>query len=237
MKALYFDADGTLLTYQRSIGSQYVAVLQEFGLEVCSVQMEASIRSTWKSMQQDYLQSANMYRTSATQEQKFWRNFFTSACEVAGVAEITEDMFQAVYLHFAAVEARPLRKGVVELLSILKNAGYKIGVLSNHDWRVKSILQNVLPVNLLDVVVTAEDAGYKKPAVECFRYAARAIGAEANELLLVGDDYFCDVEGALNAGWQAAWLDESSGTGLPEEVVHLQNLRDLTELLGIELPQ
>jgi HAD superfamily hydrolase (TIGR01549 family) len=54
--------------------------------------------------------------------------------------------------------------------------------------------------------VSAGDLGVAKPAPEAFAEACRRAGATAARTLHIGDDPALDVDGALAAGLQAAWV-------------------------------
>jgi FMN hydrolase / 5-amino-6-(5-phospho-D-ribitylamino)uracil phosphatase len=53
---------------------------------------------------------------------------------------------------------------------------------------------------------SAASVGVAKPEAAIFHAAARAVGVAPAEMLHVGDDFHFDVIGALDAGFQAAWL-------------------------------
>ena len=55
-------------------------------------------------------------------------------------------------------------------------------------------------------VLTAAKLGYGKPDQRIFRAAADAAGVPLEAVLHVGDDITLDVQGALAAGMQAAWM-------------------------------
>ncbi|MEX3977839.1 HAD family hydrolase [Paraburkholderia sp. EG287A] len=63
--------------------------------------------------------------------------------------------------------------------------------------------------------LSAAAVGVAKPDAAIFHLAARAAGTAPAEMLHVGDDYQLDVEGALNAGLQAAWLVRGATAVLP----------------------
>ncbi|HEV2378084.1 MAG TPA: HAD family hydrolase [Streptosporangiaceae bacterium] len=56
--------------------------------------------------------------------------------------------------------------------------------------------------------------GYAKPDPAAFRYVADACGSSTANMVHIGDDWACDVEGARSAGVTAIWL--SHGRHVPE---------------------
>ena len=61
--------------------------------------------------------------------------------------------------------------------------------------------------------VSAQDLGVSKPAAAAFHAACQRAGAEPAHTLHIGDDAAFDVDGALEAGLQAAWVRRSDGPG------------------------
>lgn len=55
--------------------------------------------------------------------------------------------------------------------------------------------------------VNARTQGVAKPDARIFRAACDAAGFPPDEMLHVGDDYAIDVQGALDAGMQACWIN------------------------------
>lgn len=81
--------------------------------------------------------------------------------------------------------------------------------------------------------VSARDLGLAKPAPEAFAEACRRAGAAPERTLHIGDDPALDVDGALAAGLQAAWVQRPDALaarrplGTPQhEVSALDTLAD-----------
>lgn len=84
--------------------------------------------------------------------------------------------------------------------------------------------------------VSALELGVGKPAPQAFAAACAQAGCAAHEALHVGDDGATDVDGALAAGLQAAWVcrpdlpPPAAPRGAPQHVV--TSLAELAERLG-----
>jgi putative hydrolase of the HAD superfamily len=81
--------------------------------------------------------------------------------------------------------------------------------------------------------LSARDLGFGKPAPEAFAEACRRAGAAPAHTLHIGDDPALDVDGALAAGLQAAWVQRPDALaarrplGMPHhEVSRLDALAD-----------
>jgi putative hydrolase of the HAD superfamily len=54
------------------------------------------------------------------------------------------------------------------------------------------------------------DTGHLKPEREAFTQAETLLGARSEQLVHVGDSLGADVQGALDAGWNAIHIDRTS---------------------------
>ncbi len=84
--------------------------------------------------------------------------------------------------------------------------------------------------------VSAQSLGYSKPAAAAFIAACQRAGAKPAHTLHIGDDAALDVDGALDAGLQAAWVRRQDGpdTGQPRgRAQHVVgSLAELADRLG-----
>jgi HAD superfamily hydrolase (TIGR01509 family) len=102
-----------------------------------------------------------------------------------------------------------------EALSRLRQAGLKLGVVSNSDGRVEQALQAAGLREYFDVVVDSALVGVEKPDPRIFHAALQQLGVAPEEALYVGDLYEVDVLGAKAAGLDAVLL------GKPERMTEL----------------
>ena len=72
--------------------------------------------------------------------------------------------------------------------------------------------------------------GIAKPDHAAFQFVADLYGVPMNRLLHIGDDWECDVLGALSVGASATWI--SRGRGVPSFVGSYQNRL----LVALDLP-
>ncbi|MEO8189081.1 MAG: HAD family hydrolase [Acidobacteriota bacterium] len=117
-------------------------------------------------------------------------------------------------------------EGAIETLSTLKERGYRIGVVSNADGRVRALLEIAGLSPFLEVVVDSFEVGFEKPDPRIFQAATDRLGVTSAECVYVGDIYSIDVLGARRAGMRAILI----GTGAAEEPV--ERVRTLPELLA-----
>jgi putative hydrolase of the HAD superfamily len=103
---------------------------------------------------------------------------------------------------------------VAETLRALEEMGIRIGVISNWDSRLESILDGIGLGRRLDVVVISSLVGYSKPHPRIFEIALERSGMGPEEAVHVGDTFRDDVQGAQAAGIRAVLLQRSGSIGM-----------------------
>lgn len=122
----------------------------------------------------------------------------------------------------------------VPLLEHLRERGFALVAMTNSLGSSIPLLEPEL-FGLLDAVFYSARTGHCKPEPEAFNAVQQALGLAPHQLLHVGDSARADVQGAVAAGWHAAYLHRPSDPRLPAptapEVVRLSTLASLPRLL------
>ena len=133
------------------------------------------------------------------------------------------------YLDLLAQE-KNLVAGAIPLLERLRNAGLKIGVLSNGFKEVQH--RKITTAGLspyIDLVVLSDDIGVQKPDPRLFAHAMSLTGEPSPKAhAMIGDNPDTDISGALNSGWQAIFFDPSVEAPTPPGAVKVGSLDDIT---------
>jgi len=104
--------------------------------------------------------------------------------------------------------------GIRELLEELGRRGIRTAVLSNMNFRGKSVkgrIDRLLPENSFEFVLCSCEYATRKPRPDFFRLALAKAGLEAEEVWYCGDNPRCDVLGARAAGLKPVWFDPEEG--------------------------
>ena len=92
-------------------------------------------------------------------------------------------------------------------------AGLRTAVISNSNGTIRSLLEGLGLLPLLDVVLDSGEEGVEKPNPEIFRRALARTGVAANEAVYIGDLHAIDVLGARGAGVRGILLDPGGHWG------------------------
>ena len=127
-----------------------------------------------------------------------------------------------------------LLPGAHDLISYLKDKGYRLHICSNgfHEVQYKKLAACGLK-DYFDTVILSEDAGYNKPSIYFFDYAFFTTKAQKEHTLMVGDNYTADVCGALNYGIDACLYQRWDKSFIPDREVTfiVDTLMELKEIL------
>lgn len=102
-----------------------------------------------------------------------------------------------------------LMRGVIEVLTSLKQKEKLLGVLSNRYEISREELASLGLSDFLDYVISAGSVGYWKPDPKVFHGALqRCEVSSPQDVLYVGDNYYADIVGAKGAGIDALLFDD-----------------------------
>jgi putative hydrolase of the HAD superfamily len=194
--AISLDVGGTLIDPHPSVGHVYAAVAAEHGLHRDPAALNRHFARAWKE------------KTGFVYSRSCWQRLVCRTFELEPVP-----FFDALYQRFTRPQAWRLHPDVLPALRTLRAAGFKLGVLSNWDERLRPLLSLLGLGQFLHTVVVSCETAWQKPAPEIFHLAAERMGVPPGQLLHVGDSWREDLEGARAAGAHALWLRRGPGPG------------------------
>lgn len=121
--------------------------------------------------------------------------------------------------------------GAAECLTRLREAGIRVGVVSNADGRIAETLDRAGLASLLDVIVDSTVVGVFKPDPAIFDHALAPLGLEPAETWYLGDTVAYDAVAADAAGL-VSWVIDHAGL---HTVDHPRRVRSLAEFADIAL--
>lgn len=108
------------------------------------------------------------------------------------------------------------REGVQATLVALRDAGYRLGLISNTLWAADLHDRHLAEHGLLDLLpvrVYSCDVPYQKPHPSIFHTALARLGVQPTEAVYVGDRVDADVCGAQGAGLRAILIRSPYSSG------------------------
>ncbi|MBX3249119.1 MAG: HAD family hydrolase [Myxococcales bacterium] len=192
-RALLLDAGNTLVYLD------HAAVAAIAGLDAGAVERaEAPAKRRYEAM----------LREGASHEDG-WAAFMRELLGAAGLASARVDE-TVVALRAAHDELNLWRRvpsGLPEALRRLRQAGWKLGVVSNSEGRLRELFDVLALTSLFEVIVDSGVVGLQKPDPRVFWLATEALGVAPPDAVYVGDIPAVDVDGARAAGLSAALVD------------------------------
>jgi len=210
LKAIFFDAAGTLFHLPRGVGYHYALVGQEIGLKLDSRQLDRAFNTALNAMPR----REPVDGPRQDDDKDWWRELVDLVLnEVApSLNELDRDnFFEIAYEHFAEAGVWELYPEVLEVLEKL-SPRFQLAVVSNFDGRLRMILEQLGVSRFFKYVFLSSELGADKPDPEIFRRALNLIRLELNEVLHVGDDPERDWKAATTAGLSIFELDRKKNS-------------------------
>jgi putative hydrolase of the HAD superfamily len=220
VRAIFFDAVGTLLFPQPPATSVYWEVSQRFG----SGLSVATIRDRFAAAfaREEEIDRQRDWHTDEEREKRRWQDI------VAAVLDDVSDpgsCFQTLYHHFALPGAWKVHEEAAGLLPKLADGGYVLGLASNLDCRLRSVVAGFPELRPMRHLAISSEIGWRKPSPRFFAAMTETCGCRADQVLYVGDDLVNDYDGARAAGLRALLFDP--GNHAPATVARTTRLTDL----------
>ena len=219
IKAIFFDALGTLFYLTRAVGHHYAVAGTEVGLTLDPDQLDAAFYSACEKMPR----RAAIAGPRENDDKGWWRELvdLVLAQAAPSLSEFDRDnLFEVAYEHFAEPGVWELYSEVPDVLKQLQPR-FQLAVVSNFDGRLRFILDHLGISKFFTHIFISSEIGADKPDPEIFRRALKLIELKPDEVLHVGDDPERDWEAASAAGLSTFRLDRPTNS-----------LRDLLSWVG-----
>lgn len=120
----------------------------------------------------------------------------------------------------------------ISLLKTLKEMGIKTGILTDVPYGMDKefVLSDVEPFKeLIDVLLTSVDVGYRKPNVQGYIKLADKLGVKPEDMIYVGDEPK-DILGANNIGMFSVLIERGNNN---IDFNQKKTIKDLNELINL----
>ena len=218
-EAVIFDAGNTLvfLDYARLAR----AVSEELRLPMTEAELRRHAGAAALAMED---------RTLSDTERggRFLVTLFTLAGVPASRLGELRDLLLAMHREYHLWAAHD--EATVQALTRLRDAGFRMAVISNSDGRAASTLEinGLLP--FFEFVIDSGEVGFEKPDPRIFELALTRLGVAPADAPYVGDLYEVDVLGARAAGMPAVLVD-ADGAHAQVDVPVVRSVAELADQL------
>jgi len=232
IRAILFDMDGTLRHNRPSYPDTFFNIATRLGAP--------DVRENrWRAARWLHYYWANSNELVSDQAiytdqvEAFWTNHARLFLSALGcIPEQAAALAPLAYQHMNE-EYKPqdwVPADVPETLRVLKEAGYKLAVLSNRLQPFLEQLENLGLSSYFEFALHAGKVEAWKPDPEIFLHATDQIGAQPGEAVYVGDNYYADVIGSSRAGLIPVLIDPD-GLFPEAECAVIRKIGDLPEML------
>ena len=230
---LFFDLDRTLWDFDRNSRE----ALEEIFLEIAqpNLPQAKSAAEFIPVYEAENEKCWNAYRQGQITKEELRPLRFRKAVEGLGIPAFDGMESLAEAMGTAYVQRAPYRTalldGAIDVCRELKARGHRMFILTNGFEEVQHIKVNRSGLEpFFDGVFTSDALGFKKPHPECFTQGLALAGSSAERAVMIGDDWECDVDGAIQAGWGAVHFDPHQTAAPSSNPRRISALSTLLEL-------
>jgi putative hydrolase of the HAD superfamily len=209
VKAVFFDLDGTLRHSVPSGGDVFTDYIQTLGMRITDEDRIRAMR--WEHL---YWASSADLRDDlvahSADTEKFWIEYSRRRLIALGISPaLAREYAPRVSAHMGS-EYKPesiVPDEVRTALAQLKQAGYRMAVLSNRDRPFQETLETHAISEFFEFSLAGGEVDSYKPDPGLFEHALKRTGLSAQEAIYVGDNYYADIIGSRRAGLTPVLFD------------------------------
>ena len=230
IKAVFFDFYQTLGVWGESLRPRVQKIAARYGCEIEWDRYDTARGNLYADASGSDPRTHDLLETMQ-QIIESYRDFLAALGVRDYLDQMTWELLQSEHSLFAANGA-VLYDDTVPTLAYLRDAGFKLAIVSNWDTPLDPLTEWLGIADYFDTITSSHDARVRsaKPDPHIFNYTLAKIGVSASETVHVGDTYEADIIGARNVGIRPILIDrDGTQTGRWQETI--QSLSELPKLL------
>lgn len=232
LKAIFFDVGNTLLLPNPSVEDVCIEILAKRGYRVDKDQVLKALVKADKAYEDQYWKDDRFW-LSEIDAARFWSGLYELMLREVGLDGDAGEVSDEIYRAFGKGHRWQPYPDVVPAFIKLAARGYKMGLISNWDTRLATLMVEIGLSDYLDFVVSSASVGYLKPQPQIFEIALSRANVSPDEALHVGDHYYADVMGAKSVGITPVLIDRHSKIE-SSDCLLINDLNDLLAHLRID---
>lgn len=230
MRAITFDAAGTLIRVADPVGETYSRIAADVGARLSPTALDAAFRDVFPIM--PAMAFPNLAGPAIVEaERAWWRDLVERVVRHAGGVGAFDSYFDALFSHYADPSAWRVYPESHQVLRLARARGLGVAVASNFDSRLLPILRELGIEALVDDIVYSTGCGAAKPDPRIFQHAMEALGSTPETTLHVGDNLHADYHGAAAIGMTAVYLNRRGGA-VEDGITTIEHLGELDALVS-----
>ncbi len=221
---VFFDLDHTLWDFEKNSALAFETVFKMQDLDVNMaefLQFYVPInREYWERYRKDEITQKEL--RYGRLKDAFDRIEYT-------ISDDLVELLSVEYIHYLP-KYNHLFEGAIEILDYLQPK-YNLHIITNGFAEIQeNKLNNSYITHYFKSITNSEMAGVKKPNPLIFDYALNLAKAKKEHSIMIGDCIEADVQGALNAGLDAVFFNESKAP-VANTIKQVNNLLELKKYL------
>ncbi|WP_414542373.1 HAD-IA family hydrolase [Nostoc sp. CCY0012] len=208
-KVIFLDAVGTLFGVKGSVGEVYSQIARDFEVEVSAEILNTTFLESFKAAPPPVFLDAEPHDIPQ-REFDWWRIIALNTFKSAGVLKEFSDFpgfFSELYIHFGTPEPWFIYPDVLASLENWRRWGIELGILSNFDSRIYSVLQGLGLSSYFSSVTISTQVRAAKPDPQIFTVALEKHNCPPEAAWHIGDSILEDYQGAKSAGLRGIWIN------------------------------
>ena len=200
IKTVIFDIDNTLYNFDAAdkagMEAVYRYVYEQFGWE------KESFKAVYSDMMKELFDEIGEIGAAHNRLLRFER-----ILEERNLPLSPHAMKMYSLYWDTLIERSEISPGAEETIRALKEKGIRVGIGSDMTaWVQYRKLEKLGLLPYFDFVVTSEESNADKPAAAFYALCLRKAQCEAGECIYVGDNYWKDYRGSMDAGIHPLWF-------------------------------
>ncbi|MBE9078113.1 HAD-IA family hydrolase [Romeria aff. gracilis LEGE 07310] len=207
-KVIFLDAVGTLFGVKGTVGLVYSDLARTAGVEVDPATLDWAFHKSFAAAEKMAFPDVPATNVPGL-EYRWWRTIVRQTFERARGLEQFADFdtfFDDVYTYFTTAAPWQVYPDTLPSLQRWQGMGIELGIISNFDSRLYSVLEALGMVSYFKSVTLSAEAGAVKPDPLIFQKAIQKHDCGPELAWHVGDSRREDYEGARTAGLKAILL-------------------------------
>jgi HAD superfamily hydrolase (TIGR01549 family) len=204
-KGIIFDLDNTLYSYTNSHSIalhetlMYISTIFQIDIE----QLNVKYTTISNSLKYELGTTASCHNKNI-----YFKQLLENHNKKLDQLETINNIYWTTFLN-----ASTLYEGVKEFIQWNRQKGIKIGILTDYEteYQIKKLHKLGL-LEYIDIIVTSEEIGIEKPSSQMFHIILNKMNLKYSEVIMIGDDYKKDIEGANNMNIFNYWYTQKPTT-------------------------